>query len=131
MAMPETVLHAMDEARSRWETAASSLYALKRHFDTSDEAIARAMGFPVPGSGRQIVQSRLSGATKITPWELAGFAAVFGVPQEVLFEGPEASVRWVLDHPDQVRQRAAISPFSEQPRRRSGWFDETAGTTAA
>jgi hypothetical protein len=93
-----TVLQAIDDARSRWENVPRSLRSLKRFLGVTDRQIAEAVNL-----SRQTVDTRLRGKTALTPWEVAGLSTFFEVPEEVLFAGPDASVRWVLDHPSPDR----------------------------
>lgn len=121
MAMNHVVLQAMDDARNQWRNVAPALRALKRHLALTDQQIADVLGLT-----RQTVQNRLNGSTHLSYWELAGLAAFFEVPADVLFDGAEASVRWILDHPSATRGVSLSDPFPEQPQRRSGWLAVTA-----
>jgi hypothetical protein len=97
MAADERVLTAVNTARQKWQDVPHVLRALKRYFEITDEQLGVALGLT-----RQAVQSRLGGASKITPWELAGFAALFGIPESLFFGSPDEALRWVLDHPDDI-----------------------------
>lgn len=106
------VSQAIGLARGRWSNVAPSLRALKRHTGATDQEIADLLGL-----SRQTLQNRFSGKAAIAPWELEGLAAFFDVPVEVIFDGPDASVRWVLDHPSDLRLRNrcfAMSQYDDQ-----------------
>jgi transcriptional regulator with XRE-family HTH domain len=98
MASAPSVLQAIDEARSKWENVAPSLRALKRYLGATDTQLGDALGL-----AHQQISKRLKGGTALSYWEVAGLATLFEVPEDVLFKGPDAAIRWVLDHPSETR----------------------------
>ena len=113
-----SVLTVMSETRDRWVRVPSIIRRLKRLYGVTDLQLAEALGLT-----RQTVQGRLSGSTQITPWELAGFAAYFGVPVEVLMTASADDVlRWILDHPE-----ARPDHFTDQGGQHFTWNAELAG----
>ena len=102
---------AMSGVKGQWANVVPALRALKRHCGVTDQDIAEVLGLT-----RQTVQNRFAGKTAIAPWELAGLAAFFDLPEAVLFDGPDEAIRWVLDHPSDVRLRNrcfAMSDYDE------------------
>ena len=102
------VEQAMNGVRGQWANVVPSLRALKRHCGVTDQDIAEVLGLT-----RQTVQNRFAGKTAIAPWELAGLAAFFDIPEEILFDGPDEAIRFVLDHPSDVRLRNRCFAMSE------------------
>lgn len=84
---------AMTLARDEWGKRRKTIAAIARYLDVGQRELAREMGLH-----HQVLHERLSGRTEIKPWELDGFAAVLGVPLEVLFMEPDEALRSVLDH---------------------------------
>lgn len=68
-----------------------------RYFELTDAHLAEAFGI-----SRQAMNYRINGRTVISDDDLAGFAAFFGVPKEVLYLSPDDVIRWVLDHPHNI-----------------------------
>lgn len=71
-----------------------------RYQGVTDGQVAEALGV---GVSRQTVNGWANGRTKI-PIEMEdGLAVLFDVPKEVMHLTPDAAVRWVLDHPSDLR----------------------------
>ena len=83
----------MEAARQQWAQHGETVATLARFLNWTTSALADQMGMTRP-----TITSRLKGHTKMEPWELPGFAAVLGVPVEVLNMAPNEAVRWVLDN---------------------------------
>lgn len=83
---------AMVEARRR---VPQSVRQLMVYYGVTTEDMALAFG-----KTRQTIHNKLSGQTKLSHDEVVGLADLFGVPIDLLREGPDSALRWVLDHPD-------------------------------
>ena len=83
----------MEQARQHWATRGETVAEVARFLHWTTSALADQMGMTRP-----TVTSRLKGTTNMERWELPGFAAVLGVPVEVLELDPKDAVRWVLDN---------------------------------
>ena len=104
MATRPEVLEAVAQAREARLRVRPVLRRLMRHFELTDRALADAFGI-----SRQAMNYRINGRTTIPPEEVAGFAAFFGVPEQVMYLTPDEALRWVLDHPDEVRSSIAAT----------------------
>lgn len=74
-----------------------ALTQLRRYHGLSDTRLAELTGITRP-----TLANKLKGTTPITSRELAVFSALFHVPVAVLYEGADATLRWVLDNPESV-----------------------------
>jgi len=83
----------MDDARQHWAGRGETVAKVARFLNWTTSALADQMGMTRP-----TITSRLKGTTNMERWELPGFAAVLGVPVEVLELTPNDAVRWVLDN---------------------------------
>jgi DNA-binding XRE family transcriptional regulator len=96
------------EARQHWSARRLTVRQLTRLIGVRQTEIADALGM-----SRQTFNGRMTGATNLEPWELAGIAAMLGVPVHVLEMEPNDAIRWILDHPE-VSKRMTWSPLSSQ-----------------
>lgn len=87
----------MEAERRRWDERRDTIVTLARYLNISTTELAAQMGITRP-----TMTGRLKGYSRIEPWELPGFALVFGVPVEVLDLEPDEAIRWVLDNPEKV-----------------------------
>lgn len=85
----------MDEALARVPTA---LRALRAHSEVNNGQIAAAIG-----KDRNWVQERIAGDRACKVDDLARFAHAFDVPIDVLFRDRGEVLRYVLDHPSDLR----------------------------
>lgn len=97
MATTLSAVTAMETARQKWERRRETIKLLADYLGFKTAELARRMEM-----NRSTMTGRLNGSTQVEPWELAGFAAVFGVPVEVLEMDPEDAIRWVLDNPSGI-----------------------------
>ena len=72
-----------------------NLRALRNHYGLADTNLA-----DLTGIGRATIGNKLKGFTVCTAEEIGVFAAVFGVPINLLYQPRPAAVRWLLDHPE-------------------------------
>ncbi len=72
---------------------------LMRHLDLTDADLGEALG----GVKRQTVNSWANGRTRIPVEIEGGLATLFDMPREVLYLSPDEAIRWVLDHPSDLR----------------------------
>lgn len=88
---PDTaVVTAMEDARQRWDRRRETIDYVARIVGITHTRLAELMGM-----SRQTMSGRLTGLTKIEPWEMAGFAVVLGVPVEVLEMTPKKALEWI------------------------------------
>jgi hypothetical protein len=92
-----TVKERVTTATSSAENVPLVLRRLKNYCDVTDAEIAEATGIP-----RSTVRSKMGGAP-CTVKDLAAFAAYFDVPMAVFVMSPDEALRWVLDHPSDLR----------------------------
>lgn len=93
-----SAIQVMEERREWWARRSATIEKMARFLNVSKTALAERSGMT-----RQTLVGRLTGQTKLEPWELPQIAVGLGVPEEVLWKDPDDAVRWVLDHPDQVK----------------------------
>ena len=84
--------------REHWTGRRTTVRQLARFLNVPQADLAKGLGM-----SRQSFNGRMSGATSLQPWELAGIAAMLGVPAEVLDLEPDDATRWVLDHPEGLK----------------------------
>lgn len=91
------------------ENVPATLRALKRHCGLTDKEIAETAGMK-----RSTLNNRQSGLQPATADELQRLAKdVYDVPIFVLFFPPDEAVRWVIDHPSDLRKRQkSCSPIA-------------------
>lgn len=92
------MLQAVAAAREARRHAPAVLRRLMRHFDLTDGDLADAFGV-----SRQTVNAWANGRTRIPEEIETGLSAYFMVPKEVLHSSPDDALRWVLDHPSDLR----------------------------
>lgn len=92
------------------EHVPSVLRALKRYHGAKDDQLAEALGGK---ASRSYVQERLSGRTKMSIGDLGAFAAVFGIPPELLLGDADDAVRWTLDHAPDLRFGDSVWMFGQ------------------
>lgn len=96
--MRTDVLQAVAAAREAHQRVPAVMRRLMKHLDLTDSDIGEALDVK-----RQTVNSWANGRTKIPAEIEEGFAALFDVPREVLYLSPDEAIRWVLDHPSDLR----------------------------
>ena len=99
----------VDGVREHWTGRRATVRQLAKLLDVPQADLAKGLKM-----SRQSFNGRMNGATTLQPWELAGIAAMLGVPVSVLDLEPVAATQWVVDH-------AQALGF---PRNR--WFSEAA-----
>jgi lambda repressor-like predicted transcriptional regulator len=82
------------EERLRWSQCGPTAARLLRMLKIPRAQIAKVMGV-----SERTLHSRLAGQSEMKVWELSLLAEQIGVPPEVLWQGFNAALRWVLDHP--------------------------------
>ena len=92
-----TVKERVDTAMTSAANVPGVLRRLKSYCEVTDMEIAEATGIP-----RSTVRSKMHGAPCVTR-DLQAFAAYFDVPLSVLVMTPDDALRWVLDHPSDLR----------------------------
>lgn len=92
-----TVKERVQTATTSAENVPAVLRRLKNYCEVTDVEIAEATGIP-----RSTVRSKMQGAP-CTVRDLAAFAAFFDVPLGVFVMSPDDALRWVLDHPSDLR----------------------------
>jgi|GEM_PF-6813344 len=92
----------MKDARQQWDQHRRTVAKVAQFLDVNTTQLAIKMGMK-----RSTVTGRLTGHTKLEPWELPGFAVALGVPAEVLEKPTDEAIRWLLDHPGILRNRCS------------------------
>jgi plasmid maintenance system antidote protein VapI len=100
MATRSDVKQAVAAAKEARQQVPAVLRRLMRYFDLTDGDVAAA--FDV---SRQTVNAWANARTRIPEEIETGLAAYFGMPKEVLYSSPDDAIRWVLDHPSDLRIR--------------------------
>lgn len=103
------VAQVVADVREHWTGRRATVRQLAKLLDVPQADLAKGLKM-----SRQSFNGRMTGATTLQPWELAGIAAMLGVPVAVLDLDPVEATRWVVDH-------AQALAF---PRNR--WFSEAA-----
>lgn len=92
------MLQAVAAAKEARQQVPAVLRRLMRYYDLTDGDIAAAFGV-----SRQTVNAWANARTRIPEEYETGLAAYFEVPKEVLYSTPDEALRWVLDHPSDLR----------------------------
>lgn len=102
MTTKSDVATAIKDARQEWDQRRRTVAKVAQFLDVNTTQLAIKMDMK-----RSTVTGRLKGTTKMEPWELPGFAAALGVPADVLELSPDEAIRWIIDHPEIVRNRCS------------------------
>lgn len=79
--------------REHWTGRRATVRQVAKLLDVPQADLAKGLGM-----SRQTFNGRMTGATRLQPEELAGIAAMLGVPGDVLEMEPVEASRWVIDH---------------------------------
>lgn len=94
----------MAQEKKWWIERRALIKDIRRIIGVTEIEIAERMGYT-----RQTIHGRLSGDSKMEPWDLAGFAAAMGLPKEVLEMNRNDAIAWIGMHPEVVTRSRCCS----------------------